>query len=766
MSTQITLPFVVLEHISTLIKDDHDRICFYHTCKSLLKNGQQSKTISKNFVYIRIPDILDGIRKRERDRRIRKIDQSSSPAVIIKTDDNAPESINKPNQLISKSASLRDCDIRSPYQKLLYQFSDFLTVVDGYVYSVNEFTDFFSWVKHSLVLEELVLIVVEGEPGDSTPYRIPPGFIPSSLKVLTLAGNLSTIPITVEPGSIPPSVTKLSIYHSIIKRCGPAHLIIPHTVVDLEIFGWVDERIDESSLFIPPKVTSLSIGLTRSDISFIPGCFPATIERLSLHSLDSEIMILIQEGVIPNSVKSLILYGNFKTTKLLDSVIELHIERSRQPLNTILQMLPSNLKQLTLNEVDTGVSEEFQYQFLPQTLSTIKVNGYRSFNIHPYSNSNLTAQSLELNYFHIVYLECQLTNITNNLLPPTLQSLKLNSQVNEISIGSIPPSVTKLHFQFLVSVPLVSGTLPQSLLELIFQRGISNRTSFPVLPSNLRKLKIYRNFDGGDQLIPPNALPSSLLILKLVAINQPFALGVLPPNLKTLKIRNSYSETIPIVQDTFIPNTIEHLHFPTSRSAIDHFSPIILKLLSSAERTLKIGKNNHLVIYSLDRNDSFLYYHNSVAMDDGIANFIRSFFVQESDLKSEESIDQLHQRFNQKIEKLKSEKKFNQIKPETDDFNQQIFDIVNKNNGLNVIDLHGLYQNYAIQYLEKRFKTIRTMIKSRDTKAPKDLTIITGLGNHSGASGPKLKPAIKQYLVQNNIIHTEISKGGALVVVF
>ncbi|KAF2071169.1 hypothetical protein CYY_007504 [Polysphondylium violaceum] len=149
-----------------------------------------------------------------------------------------------------------------------------------------------------------------------------------------------------------------------------------------------------------------------------------------------------------------------------------------------------------------------------------------------------------------------------------------------------------------------------------------------------------------------------------------------------------------------------------------------------------------------------------------LVNFVRSFFVQESDLETEQDIDQLHRRFNSKMEELKREKRYKEIGPQTDDFNEQIFKIVNKGKGLDEIDLHGLFKKYAVQYCEARIKKITEMIRNSQPNAPRQLIVITGIGNGSGEGGPKIKPAIKDYLTDNNINHTEISNRGAFLVLF
>eukprot|EP01132_Coremiostelium_polycephalum_P004333 gene4333-5423_t len=85
----------------------------------------------------------------------------------------------------------------------------------------------------------------------------------------------------------------------------------------------------------------------------------------------------------------------------------------------------------------------------------------------------------------------------------------------------------------------------------------------------------------------------------------------------------------------------------------------------------------------------------------------------------------------------------------------------NKNRDLNEIDLHGLFKDYAIQYLEERIETIHNMIRDDELDTPIELYVITGMGNNSGEKGPVLKPAVEQYLIDHDYEYNEISKGGA-----
>eukprot|EP00012_Vannella_robusta_P004320 CAMPEP_0206186672 /NCGR_PEP_ID=MMETSP0166-20121206/2542_1 /ASSEMBLY_ACC=CAM_ASM_000260 /TAXON_ID=95228 /ORGANISM="Vannella robusta, Strain DIVA3 518/3/11/1/6" /LENGTH=353 /DNA_ID=CAMNT_0053602101 /DNA_START=169 /DNA_END=1227 /DNA_ORIENTATION=- len=59
------------------------------------------------------------------------------------------------------------------------------------------------------------------------------------------------------------------------------------------------------------------------------------------------------------------------------------------------------------------------------------------------------------------------------------------------------------------------------------------------------------------------------------------------------------------------------------------------------------------------------------------------------------------------------------------------------------IDLHGLYVQEALEFVEQTLERIRN---SPAEKRPRTLEIVTGIGNRSGNTGPRLKPAVISYL--------------------
>lgn len=83
----------------------------------------------------------------------------------------------------------------------------------------------------------------------------------------------------------------------------------------------------------------------------------------------------------------------------------------------------------------------------------------------------------------------------------------------------------------------------------------------------------------------------------------------------------------------------------------------------------------------------------------------------------------------------------------------------NKNNDINVMDLHGLQVEMAIKIVSENLQTCKS-------KGFATADVIHGKGNHSGADGPKVKGAIRKWLDENGYKGkwVEISDGGAVQV--
>lgn len=81
------------------------------------------------------------------------------------------------------------------------------------------------------------------------------------------------------------------------------------------------------------------------------------------------------------------------------------------------------------------------------------------------------------------------------------------------------------------------------------------------------------------------------------------------------------------------------------------------------------------------------------------------------------------------------------------------------------LDLHGLKKAEALRLLEKilllRIKQINEKYGNKDQREPFEFNIVTGSGNHSRR--PVLKPAVRDFLLENSIPYKEFSNGAGYV---
>eukprot|EP01133_Synstelium_polycarpum_P015077 gene15077-17849_t len=81
-----------------------------------------------------------------------------------------------------------------------------------------------------------------------------------------------------------------------------------------------------------------------------------------------------------------------------------------------------------------------------------------------------------------------------------------------------------------------------------------------------------------------------------------------------------------------------------------------------------------------------------------------------------------------------------------------IFNYTNEKLDKFTIDLHGLKAKDAIEMLDERLGELKG-------QTGKQFTIITGAGNHSDDSGPKIKPLVHQTLKDRSIKYSEVNNG-------
>eukprot|EP01132_Coremiostelium_polycephalum_P007790 gene7790-9589_t len=287
--------------------------------------------------------------------------------------------------------------------------------------------------------------------------------------------------------------------------------ILPNSITELEI---LDVRTPLIRNFIPKSVKSLKITARLRVINSVYDPFvpPKEIIPRSVTNFEYifDSMFVPVPGFIPESVQSLSILATSFTI-----------------LNEGIIPTLSNLKTLTIGKCIFN-SKVLK---LPNSLVYLTCNSSWLNNSLPNS---------------LVHLECNLDYIPLNFLPPNLQILKLSEQIIKIDPGSLPNSLTELHFLniYPIKMNLEQGILPRSLLKLYFFGGISDSNKFPFLPEGLLFLYLQGKQYSYSQIhnLEPRSLPKSLESLELKNMrNQWYSKQFFPPNLKKLDLSIDYN---------------------------------------------------------------------------------------------------------------------------------------------------------------------------------------------------------------------------------
>eukprot|EP01132_Coremiostelium_polycephalum_P009084 gene9084-11129_t len=463
--------------------------------------------------------------------------------------------------------------------------------------------DLFQLIQSCTLLEVLSLSVVEPDK-----ITIPKGVIPSSVTKLSLMMELFTGdskgPLhTLELGSIPTSVLDLSIDYNFVKH---DLQLIPQSVTNLK---WGDPSIDFNPFVpfvLPDSITELDFGVLP-----LPRSIPKSIKKLFLgYHFNSSLKSIsipesvkdlkfgykfnqkIEPGDIPNGVRSVYLDYEFKQPlvkgSIPSSVTTLYLSGPNQnPPILRSDILPTSLTHLTIFEL---VSPE---TCLPSSL---------------------------------VYLKCNFDTIKTGLLPPTLETLILEGQVKSIEINSLPEGLTRLEFLSNLKIHLVEGTLPSSLKDLRFTRGVLI-DKFPVIPNQVQTLFIGDNI--AEVRLPIGSIPASVETLQLGSkFLYPFTKGMIPQNLKSLTLPFSknlsfdYSINIPL-EEIYLPPTLQEIHFNDLLRNYEYgvrdlsdFYQMIINLFSVCHGQLKIIYYNFTLLL-LDPLDQYIYFVDDFGYNDG-----------------------------------------------------------------------------------------------------------------------------------------------------
>eukprot|EP01132_Coremiostelium_polycephalum_P010090 gene10090-12376_t len=396
----------------------------------------------------------------------------------------------------------------------------------------------------------------------SLEFKIPKGSLPDSVHMLSLMVVVENhkrkefnFKETLEKGSLPQSVTLLTIDHLFFKH---DIQLIPESVCNLVIINF--NFVSGDTNLVPSSVRTLFLE-GNQDIPLEPGCLPSTITELHLGDSMPPFTPLVP-GVIPSSVRSINLgsYDYPLSPGLFpESLEELHMGHR---FNQVIK--PGTLPNVRSLSTSFYFLENFENGSIPSTVTL-----FHSLSTIPLLRSALLPSTLthliirELEFpdtklpDSLVYLECSFSNITKELFSNCkfLQTIKFQGQKLQIENGAIPDSVIRLEFSNKIEILITREILPPNLRELIFYKDFSSKIN---------------EVDTNNQQ-PPVFIPDSVRILQFQKINFQMKKGFLPEGLLGLHVMGA----VPL-EDIHIPESIQELIFshqvePIAISRVDGF---------------------------------------------------------------------------------------------------------------------------------------------------------------------------------------------------
>ncbi|KAF2070051.1 hypothetical protein CYY_008633 [Polysphondylium violaceum] len=222
------------------------------------------------------------------------------------------------------------------------------------------------------------------------------------------------------------------------------------------------------------------------------------------------------------------LYG----VKYIDSVL-LHNE------------IPQNIKFLGLY-MDTIPESEFT---IPSSVTSMEViNSYVGGSFFPPN-----VKSLKYGFSKPGNLNC----LPLGQLSQTLTRLELINIKGTIKPHYLPHSLTHLHMGNTYKTQLEPNVLPPNL-TFLHMGGYDKEIGIDLIPSTVTRLEFGWEFDS---YLPPGSLPSSLVtlifndrtVMAPAKFNQPLDQGLLPSTLKTLRLGSQFDQEL---NENVLPNSI------------------------------------------------------------------------------------------------------------------------------------------------------------------------------------------------------------------
>eukprot|EP01132_Coremiostelium_polycephalum_P008451 gene8451-10381_t len=448
----------------------------------------------------------------------------------------------------------------------------------------------FSYINQIKSLNRLILGLGERL------VAIKKGDIPSTVSRLHIyfknpeeSKDPSLCQMTLEEGTIPDSVTHLTIEHSLIKH--NTQRLIPDSVEKLIYLNFKLDDGDHCNW--PPNIRSIKLTDSfnrKSVVSSLPN---------GLYKLHLQIPLDIAPGLLPQSIRELMIYEIGKPLEIgslpmgLENLGYYKFESVRIPSQGVI---PDSVKSFYL--YSWSISQDLE----PQILDLSQI-------INPETTS----------------LQCLQVKIVNSI------NFVLDFQDN--------------------TIPLTKEMLPSSLLELNLHRGTSRSKPFPYVPKSCTNLLFHVN-DPWMPEAPIGWIPEGCKHLKLTSfldlkIELYFPNGVFPPQLYELDLSN-WKQVAASLLDVSIPDSVRVIKLPLFyyiKEKRDNFYQLVSDLflydnVEMGRREIEFKTRdlkNTIKLLSTDPLDQYIYFNISSEINEGfvlkseIFNFLNSILKTDDD---------------------------------------------------------------------------------------------------------------------------------------
>eukprot|EP01132_Coremiostelium_polycephalum_P008458 gene8458-10389_t len=527
-----TLSLFLLQCIGKQIDNVPDKVCFYMTCKSLLKNRDQILRSELGFDY-----------------------SSKNNTFDLRDIIRAQHSVQKPILFFQDECVLEILGIVKELRIIIEQFVDVIPSIKALLeiifctVSLSTTTT----AKPFPMLEELRIEFnynIDTDKGnvdiqELDRIMIPNGSVPEGIKRMTIVlndeFNYDDIPFDgmIGMGSIPSSVECLTIDYRIIKNS--ITQVIPETL---------EQECILAPGMIPSSVTDLDFNKIKLN-SLPPGCIPSSVKSLKF----SSIFVQTNQISIPDSVEHVSFYIPFNVNLrpgLIPNQAQSVYYHARNNIHS--NAIPSSVRKLSIDAIN--IPSELVF---PPGLTHLDIPKL-------WSPTHQLPSTL-------VHLNCCLFSILKGTLPPTLKSLVLQRELLTIEPNSIPESVTTIIFVLPLRFELTQNHLPPTLTHLEFNKGIKSVT-FPFIPSTVKTLGLGGSIENQPPKIPIKSLTVETL------------------NLEYLDQLNHFLPFEPLLSNTIRHITFtQTLYGPLDSN--NHFINFISNLLMSTQQQLTIIVNEN-----------------------------------------------------------------------------------------------------------------------------------------------------------------------------